>query len=285
MTWVVQAGDPCTVAAIVAALPAFDAARIFLNGRPAALEDEVEPGDRIDLYPRREVKRGALVVLAQRDGILLVEKPAGLPSETTKLGEDSVVSELLRAMNGGHVHAATRLDVAVSGVVACSLGRDASRRFEEWRENGQVRRTYLAVARDHGLASEGVWDVALARGRDRAGRDIARANGPDAVTARTRYRVLRRARGLLLELTPETGRMHQLRAHAAIAGVPLYGDRLYGGPSSIVGADGRVLPLDRVALHCVRIELPVLEATAPVPEALRQAWRALGGEDGDWPMG
>jgi NAD(P)-dependent dehydrogenase (short-subunit alcohol dehydrogenase family) len=94
-----------------------------------------------------------------------------------------------------------------------------------------------------------------------------------------------RARGLLLELTPETGRMHQLRAHAAIAGVPLYGDRLYGGPSSIVGADGRVLPLDRVALHCVRIELPVLEATAPVPEALRQAWRALGGEDGDWPMG
>ncbi len=283
MTWVVQDGDPATVGGVVAALPHVDASRIFLNGRPAGPTDPVERGDRIDLHPRREARPGDLRVLAQRDGVILVDKPAGLPTETTKQGEDSVVSELLRSLSGGHVHAATRLDVPVSGVVACCLGRTASRTFEAWREQGHVRRTYLGIARDADLALDGVWNLALSRGRDRAGRDLARVGGADALPARTHFRVIRRARALLLELTPETGRMHQLRAHAAGAGVPLVGDRLYGGATSIVASDGRVVSIERVALHCARIELPALEAVSPVPEELRLAWRELGGSDADWP--
>ncbi len=282
ITWVVQAGDPVTVGGVLLALPKIDVGRIFLNGRPVSLEENVEPGDRIDIHPRREAAVGGLRILAQRDGVMLVDKPAGLPTETTKQGEDSVISELLRSLRGGHVHAATRLDVAVSGVVACCLGRDASRTFEEWREHGQVRRTYLAIARASDLPAEGVWNTPLARGRDSAGRDRARLGGSDAAPALTQFRVIRRARASLLELTPTTGRMHQLRAHAAGAGAPFVGDRLYGGPTSIVTVDGRVAPFDRVALHCVRIELPALDAVAPIPEELRLAWREFGGSDSDW---
>jgi 23S rRNA-/tRNA-specific pseudouridylate synthase len=268
---------------LLATVPALERCRVFLNGRPAALEDAVEPGDHVDVYPMRQGRSDALEVLVQRDGVLLASKPAGLASETTRQGEDSVVTELLKRLGGGHVHAATRLDAQVSGVVACCLGRDASRRFEEWRERGQVTRTYLAVALGRALPDEGMWSAPLGCGRDRAGRELARVGGRDAVEARTAFRVLARSRGTLLELRPETGRMHQLRAHAAHAGAPLVGDRLYGGASSVVAADGRVVALERIALHCLRLELPGLEAAAPVPEELHTVWEGLGGRREDWP--
>lgn len=281
--WVVQQGDPGTIRGLLATVPAFTSARVFLNGRPASLDDEVESGDRVDVYPLRHGRSGELELLVQRDGIVLVAKPSGLATETTRQGEDSVVSELLRRLGGGHVHASTRLDTSVSGVVACCLGGDASRRFEEWRERGQVSRTYLAVTLDERLPDTGVWNAPLGRGRDRAGRDLARVGGRGSVPAMTRFRVLARRRGTMLELRPETGRMHQLRAHAAHARAPLLGDRLYGGPSSVVSDDGRVLSVRRVALHCARIELPSLEASSPVPQELVELWSALGGAQSDWP--
>ena len=71
--------------------------------------------------------------------------------------------------------------------------------------------------------------------------------------------------------------MHQLRAHAAGAGLPIYGDRLYGGASSIIDDNGKVHELDRIALHALRVEAPTVAATAPVPDAMRAMWRALGG--------
>lgn len=283
LCWVVVPGDPPTPRAILETVPGFLPGRVFVNGRPAVLDHPLELGDRVDVYPPRSHEPGSLEVLAQRDGVLLVHKPAGLASETTRQGEDSVVARVLAMLGGGHVHAATRLDTAVSGVVACCLGRDASRRFEEWRERGHVARSYLAVAVARALPDRGTWDAPLGRTKDRAGRDRARVGGPGSLDALTHYRVLGRAPASLLELRPETGRMHQLRAHAAHAGLPLLGDRLYGGPSSVVLRDGRVLGLDRVALHCLRLELPGLEAVAPIPEALRELWRGLGGADATWP--
>jgi len=279
----VQPGDPDTIAGLLATVAPVVRCRIFLNGRPASPPDAIEPGDRVDVYPLREGRTDALEVLGQRDGVVLASKPAGLASETTRQGEDSVVSELIRRLGGGHVHASTRLDAQVSGVIACCLGRDASRRFEEWRAQGQVKRTYLAVALGRELPDDGAWSAPLGRGRDRVGRELARVGGRDAVPALTRFRVIARARATLLELCPATGRMHQLRAHAAHAGAPLLGDRLYGGATSVASADGRVLAVERIALHCARIELPTLEASAPIPEELTDLWLALGGGLDDWP--
>jgi 23S rRNA-/tRNA-specific pseudouridylate synthase len=285
LTWVVQLGDGRVVGDIATKMRASQM-RIFLNGRPASLDDAIEQGDLVDFYPRREPTRAAqLSVLAQRDGVSLVDKPAGLATETTRLGEDSVVTELVSLLSGGRVHAATRLDVQVSGVVVCTLGRDASSRVQTWRAKGHLRRTYLALASLAEIDAEGVWEVALGRVRDRGGRHLSRPRIRGAVPARTRFRVVARARALLLQLMPETGRMHQLRAHASDAGAALLGDRLYGGPTSVVVADGRVRAVERIALHCARVELPALSAVAPVPAELRGLWLELGGSDDDWPLG
>ncbi|MSP24931.1 MAG: RluA family pseudouridine synthase [Myxococcales bacterium] len=283
---VVAAGDGDSVRAVLEAVArearVAMAGRIFLNGRPTSLDEPVELGDCLELYaPRRPETSGAISILAQKDGVVLVDKPAGLACETTRQGEDSVVCELMKRLGGGRVHAATRLDVQVSGVMLCALGRDASRRVQEWRDAGQLERTYIAIAKVRaGLAAAGIWDVPLLRVRDRAGRHKVVAFGAGADPARTRYRILAEtARAVLLELMPETGRMHQLRAHAAHAKMPLFGDRLYGGDSSIADSEGRVLPLRRVALHCARVAMPSLSAVSAAPDELLAMWRALGGMD------
>ncbi|MEM6786396.1 MAG: RluA family pseudouridine synthase [Myxococcota bacterium] len=283
--WSVAAEDGSTVGAVFDRMIEEGAppdGRVFLNGRPADAGEPVDVGDRLTVYPRRELRLTAPEVMAQRDGVLLVYKPAGLPSETTRLGEDSLLSALLERFNGGKVHVATRLDTMVSGVVVATLGRDASRRLAAWREAGLVRRTYVALAAaDAAGPDEGVWTWSLARGRDRGGRHVARTGVDGAKPAETRYRVLATTDAArLLALWPRTGRMHQLRAHASLAGQPLWGDGRYGGQVQLVDPRGAVTKLDRPMLHAARVTLPHLAALAPPPPDFEAAWSALGG-DGD----
>ena len=73
-----------------------------------------------------------------------------------------------------------------------------------------------------------------------------------AQPALTRWRVLATsASAHLLELTPETGRMHQLRAHLSIAGRPILGDPYYGGAATLQGQ-----PVPRLMLHAHSLDLP-----------------------------
>jgi 23S rRNA pseudouridine1911/1915/1917 synthase len=88
-----------------------------------------------------------------------------------------------------------------------------------------------------------------------------------------RFRRLREgADGALLEIEPETGRMHQIRVQAAVRGWPVRGDVAYGaklpfGPSAELPRD-RVIALHARSLtflHPIRYE--PLTVTAPLPEA------------------
>lgn len=284
VVWVVRKGDGARLADILHRLQELGVSgdgRVVLNGRRAKPDDPVDPGDRVEVWPARRSERGEGVhLLAQRDGVLLVEKPAGLPSEPTRQGESSVVNVLQTSLSGTHVHAASRLDTQVSGVMLCALGQDAARRIERWRSARQIERDYLAIVR--GLVSgDGSWTWPLGRSRDGGGRVRMRPGVVGARDAETTYRVL--ARGddaTLLSLRPSTGRMHQLRAHASEAGHAMYGDRLYRGPCSFSDDGGRVHTLDRIALHAFRVEVPTLEASSPMPTQLQDWWRLLGG---DWP--
>ena len=75
---------------------------------------------------------------------------------------------------------------------------------------------------------------------------------PDAEAARSRYRTLVATDGAaLLELRPETGRMHQLRVHLASIGSPIAGDARYGGALRLANA-----PVPRLMLHAASLEFP-----------------------------
>jgi 23S rRNA-/tRNA-specific pseudouridylate synthase len=72
--------------------------------------------------------------------------------------------------------------------------------------------------------------------------------------------------------------------HASHAGVPLLGDRHYGGAARSVLGDGSVIAFRRTMLHCAAVCVPDPQGGAPVcfraplPDDLLEAWRGLGGE-------
>lgn len=216
-----------------------------------------------------------LVVLFRSDDVLVVDKPAGISTEPDQQKRESLLDRVARLLGPGAQrrapHAASRLDTNVSGAVTFVLSARAARELGPARAEGRLRRAYVAIVAGALASDAGVWSVPVA-----------------GKPARSRYVRVARARGAeLVLLLPETGRTHQLRIHCARGGAPIFGDRKYGGPSTLCDAAGRVHALDRVLLHAValRLELPFPpreQVRAPVPAALLSAWQTLDGAPGAW---
>jgi len=147
----------------------------------------------------------------------------------------------------------------------------------------RFRKTYLAiVAPGAPDPPQGLIDVPLRR--DEQGREafmrVCAADHADAELARSRYRTLATGAGAaLLELTPETGRMHQLHVHLASIGRPIVGDARYGGALMLGGR-----PAARLMLHAAALEFPhpaggrLRLAAAPPDDFLALShWAGLGG--------
>lgn len=231
-----------------------------------------------------------LEILGEYRGLVFVDKPAGLQTEPdARSSTDTLVFRVAQQLGRAvtTVHALSRLDTAVSGVVTLGLEADARRLVQSWREQGRFSRRYLALAAGDvsALPARGVWSEAIGRG---AG-SLRSVNGRHAEGARTDYAVIDSSpspartspeRVHLLALAPLTGRTHQLRVHCAAHGLPLLGDRAYGGASRVVAASGAVRALERIALHAAWVELPLSpprRIEASTPRFLLELWAAFGG--------
>jgi 23S rRNA-/tRNA-specific pseudouridylate synthase len=262
--------------------------RVFVDGR-RALEAElpIAAGALVEVYSARRVIAQELRVLGRWGGLAAVEKPPGLATEPDHSGiANTVIAHAaeLFAVRRDEVHACSRLDVGVSGVVLIALDGEARRAVAAWREQGKLQRRYVALAASVPSPTFGVWRGAIGRARG-SRRSVG---GADARPAETRYAaVASTPRGALLGLEPVTGRTHQLRVHAAHAGSPLYGDATYGGPRKIVRTDGSVEALARVALHAAWVHLPLeggVRVEAPISPEIVALWHSLGGADSDFDL-
>jgi 23S rRNA-/tRNA-specific pseudouridylate synthase len=226
------------------------------------------------------------VAVLHRDAFFLVlHKPSGLP--TTSPASGPTLVEAARALDpdAPRLHPSSRLDAEVSGVVIFARTRAATEHLLGARREGRYQRGYLALAAAAPEPSRGQWRFAIALDpRDQRKRAVARDDATGARAAHTHYQTLVELPACaLLWLEPETGRTHQLRVHAAHAGVPLLGDRHYGGLSRAVLEDGRVVSLRRTLLHCARVRVPdphgraALCFEAQPPLDFQSVFSALGG--------
>lgn len=216
--------------------------------------------------------------------MLVVDKPARL--RTTAASGPSLASAV-RALDpdAPRLHASSRLDAEVTGLVTFARTRAATKALLALRERGRYHRRYLALCAGELPADTGTCRGPIARdpASDRRRRVVSEPqDDPQAQPARTDWEVLGRASGLLLvAFVPHTGRTHQLRVHAAHLGAPIFGDALYGGPRRHVRDDGRVASASRTLLHCAALRLefdrdPVAVEARP-PDDFERAWRAAGG--------
>jgi 23S rRNA-/tRNA-specific pseudouridylate synthase len=275
--------------------------RAFVNGRRGAPGDPVREGDEVAVWAARAEGSARVEVIARWGEIVAASKPAALPTTPDRRGTRSLVTELGELLGlRAPVHAASRLDVGVSGVVLCAVGSSGAQHLAAMREAGRIARVYVGIAGGV-VAGEGIWDERIGRARGASGRRVPAPGGAEAKEASTRFRAVARAGaasgaaagaggarvGTLLQMEPVTGRMHQLRVHAAHAGAPLIGDREHGGARAVVGPGGRVTAAARIALHALSVTVPdergaARTATAPVPDDLRAIWKALDGDDAAW---
>jgi tRNA pseudouridine32 synthase/23S rRNA pseudouridine746 synthase len=162
-----------------------------------------------------------------------------------------------------------RLDRDTSGVILAAKTAPAAGFLGRALMARRVRKTYLALTAPGGPEPcQGVIEAPLRReliGREAYVRACA-AEEPDAQAAVTRYRTLKSGpAGALVELSPRTGRMHQLRVHMAFIGAPIAGDPRYGGAMTVAGA-----PAPRLMLHAAALAFPnpgggETRITAPLP--------------------
>lgn len=171
-----------------------------------------------------------------------------------------------------------RLDRETSGVMIAARTKPAAAFFSAAFAERRAQKTYLALVFGD-LPKTGVVDLPLMR-VTRGGIDLAMPADPGktgAQAARTRFRVIGTggSGAQLLAIAPETGRMHQIRAHLAALGTPIAGDRKYGGVLARAG-----LPFDRLHLHALALRLPhpdgcEFRLTAPPGPDLLALWREL----------
>lgn len=206
-------------------------------------------------------------VLFRDTRFVVIDKPAGLAVHAGPRGGPSVEDwfPLLRRGRQGP-WLAHRLDADTTGCLVIALRRTALHAAQAAFAAGTARKTYWAVVRDGPQHPEGRIEAALRRvSAPGQWRMVADSAGQKAITE---WRVLGRASGLAwLELTPRTGRTHQLRVHCALRGWPILGDPVYGDGAGRLHLLARAiaLPLD-----------PPLAATAAPPAHMQAALARCG---------
>jgi tRNA pseudouridine32 synthase/23S rRNA pseudouridine746 synthase len=228
-----------------------------------------------------EFARG--LVIHEDADILVLNKPAGLSSQGGRIAAHTL-DDLLAAFakrSGVRPRLAHRLDRDTSGVIVAARSQPAAAFLGRAMMARRIHKTYLAiVAPGAPEPRAGTIEASLARqdiGREAYTR-VSPADAPGAQTALTLYRTLGADEAAaLMELSPRTGRMHQLRVHMAHIGRPIAGDVRYGGALVL---DGH--PVPRLMLHAQALAFPhpsggELRIEAPMPADMAAAAARIGG--------
>lgn len=198
-------------------------------------------------------------LLLQTADFLAVDKPPGMSVHNQE--DPQNLLSLLERQFGKKLYPVHRLDKETSGVQILALDERAARKLAGEFQERAVRKLYTGVVRGE-LAGAGVWRQPLS---DKAeGRKNPAGLAKDRVACETRYQVLKNSRYFTLcEFDLITGRQHQIRKHAALAGHALIGDGRYGDPK-YNGRMAEIYGTDRMFLHCSRVELAGKVIESPV---------------------
>lgn len=232
-------------------------------------------------------------ILYEDDGVLVVDKAAPLLTHPTGEKNEPTLwhglHELLsyELATGGQVSLINRLDRETSGITLVAKTAEAARELGKAMQARLLRKEYFAVVHGCPLWSSACCSEPILRMEEVAETRIhvRQCCHPSGKECRTEFEVLSRHGAMsLLRCCPHTGRMHQIRVHAAYLGHPLVGDKIYGGDESCYLdfiASGwtddleRRLILPRHALHACRLSFPWQGRTIIVESPLPQDMAAL----------
>ncbi|MFQ3208637.1 MAG: tRNA pseudouridine32 synthase/23S rRNA pseudouridine746 synthase [Colwellia sp.] len=197
-----------------------------------------------------------LDIMYQDDDFIVLNKASGILSVPGRLPEhqDCLQNRVQRVLpTATIVH---RLDMATSGLMIMALNKPAHVAISRQFEQRKTKKTYLARVFGLVALNEGSVDLPLiCDWPNRPKQKVDHENGKQSLT---HYRVINRNQNhsdygneqtsTLVELTPVTGRSHQLRVHMLALGHPILGDRLYASKEALAMKN-------RLQLHALNLSL------------------------------
>jgi pseudouridine synthase, rluA family len=219
---------------------------IYLNDEKCRLTQEVHTNDivtvRTEEQPQLESKP---IILYEDDDIVVVNKPAGIPSHASAEHFDDDMGSILKRYyqdDNFTVRTVGRLDKGVSGIVVYAKTKQMAALLASAREGQLLHKEYLAIVKGKFEEQRDTLKYTLGKEKGIRGRSVT-VDGQKCIT---NYEVITEGNFFsLIKVHIETGRLHQIRAGMAHFGHPLIGDRLYGGSMHA---------MKRPALHCWKVE-------------------------------
>ena len=197
-------------------------------------------------------------LILYRDALILVlHKPTGIPVHrgTGPLTPLDVHFDALRFGLPRKPELTHRLDKDTSGCLILGRHAQALRRVGRLFEKGRIEKTYRAIVHGHIVDDEGILDMPLGPQAPLKTRWWMKVDHDHGKPACTHFRVIHRFERCgvpmtFVELSPKTGRTHQLRVHCQAMGHSIAGDKIYGIENDPYGDDG-------LKLHAWRVVIPL----------------------------
>ncbi len=205
-------------------------------------------------------------IIYEDEHILVAFKPAGIATETKRVGQQDMVSEIRNYLHKkektsgepyvGLVH---RLDQPVSGLIVFAKDKRSASDLSKQISDHAFKKNYYAVVMGKPEKDEDTLTDYLYKDPKTNMSSVTDRSHPDAKKAVLSYRTVKTLWALeddteatLLDIDLQTGRHHQIRVQLSHAGMPILGDTKYG---SIVSKDfSKDVSLRNVALCAYRLK-------------------------------
>ena len=240
----------------------------------------------------------APLIVREHPQFLIVDKPAGwLVHPTRPDGTFTLIDWLREKYPGEFLSLVSRLDRETSGLLLVGRGKENASQLGKMQQRREIHKTYLAIV--HGRApSSGVIDEPLDRlGKHQPSRIYIRQGVvPGTYPALTEFKTLETRKHpehgeiSLVEASPKTGRLHQIRAHFDHLGFPILNDKIYGQKDDffINYIDKDFIKRTEIGRHClhsnwlsfslvsgseVGSEVVSVSVEIPLAEDLEKLWK------------
>lgn len=210
---------------------------------------------------------GEAHILYREKGIIVVNKPANLPTVATlDNARDNLVAQLEKLLNG-YIGVHHRLDAPTSGCLLFTTEESSNVFAAKLFQENLIQKKYLAIVKGINPKQEQKWEIKNQLARAKKKKNIYASTEGEGSFAHSRFAVLETKGDFsLIEAEPVTGRTHQLRVHLSEYGLPIVGDRAYGGP----GAERLMLHA-----HTLTFRSPATDKEVQIVAPLDQAFKKL----------